>query len=166
MKKLLLVIFLLFFCNNVFAASVDSRKSKISKLSDEDICSILGPWTKIDIYLSEAKNRNLKCLYDDVIFDQLPSPSYENSYPRVGGIIDAINIIETHNNAYLHIQKGSYVSPEICGSVEGDPYFFAWKYECFIVKDKLILLDKKYKITRPEKLFTQIHVLFMRSKTA
>ena len=151
MKKLLLVIFLLFFCNNVFAASVDSRKSKISKLSDEDICSILGPWTKIDIYLSEAKSRNLKCLYDDVIFDLLPSPYFENSYPGVNGISDAIKIIEAHNNAYLHVQKGTHKTPS-CWSDGENTNVFAWKYRCFIVKDKLIVLDKKYQITRPEKL--------------
>ena len=155
MKKLFLVIFLLFFCNNVFAASVDSRKSKISKLSDNDICSILGPWTKIDIYLSEAKSRNLKCLYDDAIFDQLPSPYFENSYPWVNGISDAIKIIEAHNNAYLHVQKGTHKTPS-CWSDGENTNVFAWKYRCFIVKDKLIVLDKKYQITRPEKLIASL----------
>ena len=58
MKKIFLIIFLLVFYNTVFANSLDSRKSKISKLSDNDICSILGPWTKIDIYLSYYTNLN------------------------------------------------------------------------------------------------------------
>ena len=44
-------------------------------------------------------------------FDKLPLPSYENSYPSVRGISDAVKIIEAHNNAYLHVQKGSYKSP-------------------------------------------------------
>ena len=151
MKKLLLVIFLLFFCNTVFANSLDFRKSKISKLSDNDICSILGPWTKIDIYLSEAKSRNLDCLYDDAIFDLLPSPYFENSYPWVNGISDAIKIIEAHNNAYLHVQKGTHKTPG-CWSDGENTNVFAWKYNCFLINDRLIRLKPKYQISRPEKL--------------
>ena len=151
MKKIFLIIFLLVFYNTVFANSLDSRKSKISKLSDNDICSILGPWTKIDIYLSEAKSRNLDCLYDDVIFDLLPSPYFENSYPWVNGISDAIKIIEAHNNAYLHVQKGTHKTPS-CWSDGENTNVFAWKSRCFLIRDKLIVLDKRYHITRPEKL--------------
>ena len=153
MKKLFLIIFLLVFYNNVFANSLDSRKSKISKLSDEDICSILGPWTKIDIYLSEAKSRNLDCLYDDVIFDLLPSPYFENSYPWVNGISDAIKIIEAHNNAYLRMQKGTHLTPS-CWSTGENTNVFEWKYSCFLIEDKLIVLDKRYHVTRPTKLLT------------
>ena len=154
MKKLLLTISLLFFCNTVFANSLESRKSKISKLSDEDICSVLGPWTKIDIYLLEAKSRNLNCLFDDPIFDQLPSVYFESSYPIVNGVNDAIKIIEAHNNAYLHIQKGTHKPPENCWSVGESINVFAWKYRCFFVEDKIIVLDEKYQIDRPDKLLT------------
>ncbi len=153
MKRLFLIIFLLVFYNNVFANSLDSRKSKISKLSDEDICSILGPWTKIDIYLSEAKSRNLDCLFEDAIFGLLPSPYFENSYPWVSGISDAIKIIEAHNNAYLHIQKGTHLTPS-CWSTGENTNVFEWKSRCFLIKDKLIILDKRYQITRPTKLLT------------
>jgi hypothetical protein len=152
MKKLLLLISLLFFCNTVFANSLESRKSKVSKLSDEDICSVLGPWTKIDIYLSEAKSRNLDCLFDDPIFDQLPSLYYKSSYPRVNGISDAIKIIEAHNNAHLHMQKGTHKPPEICWSLGENTNVFAWKYNCFLIKDRPIFLKPKYQVSRPEKL--------------
>ena len=153
MKKLFLIIFLLVFYNNVFANSLEERKLKISKLSDSDICSILGPWTKIDIYLSEAKNRNLDCLFDDAIFDLLPSPYFENSYPWVSGISDAIKIIEAHNNAYLRIQKGTHLTPN-CFFTGENTNVFEWKSRCFLIKDKLIVLDKRYQITRPTKLLT------------
>ena len=151
MKKIFLCIISLLFFSTAFANSLESRKSKISKLSDEDICSILGPWTKIDIYLSEAKSRNLDCLYDDAIFDLLPSPYFENSYPRVNGISDAIKIIEAHNNAYLHVQKGTHKTPG-CWSFGENTNVFAWKYNCFLINDRLIRLKPKYQISRPEKL--------------
>ena len=86
-------------------------------------------------------------------FDKLPLPSYENSYPSVRGISDAVKIIEAHNNAYLHVQKGSYKSPESCWSTGEDVHVFAWKYNCFFIKDKLILIDQKYQIPRPEILY-------------
>ena len=151
MKKIFLCIISLLFFSTAFANSLESRKSKISKLSDEDICSVLGPWTKIDMYLSEAKSRNLDCLYDDAIFDLLPSPYFENSYPRVNGISDAIKIIEAHNNAYLHVQKGTHKTPG-CWSFGENTNVFAWKYNCFLINDRLIRLKPKYQISRPEKL--------------
>ena len=153
MKRLFLIIFLLVFYNNVFANSLEERKLKISKLSDSDICSILGPWTQIDIYLSEAKSRNLDCLFDDAIFDLLPSPYFENSYPWVSGISDAIKIIEAHNNAYLRMQKGTHLTPS-CWFTGENTNVFEWKSRCFLIKDKLIVLDKRYQITRPTKLLT------------
>tara|TARA_B100002003_G_C14118639_1_gene538030 strand:+ start:1426 stop:1902 length:477 start_codon:yes stop_codon:yes gene_type:complete len=152
MKKIFLCIISLLFFSTAFANSLESRKSKISKLSDEDICSVLGPWTKIDMYLSEAKSRNLDCLYDDAIFDLLPSPYFENSYPRVNGISDAIKIIEAHNNAYLHVQKGTHKTPPGCWSFGENTNVFAWKYNCFLINDRLIRLKPKYQISRPEKL--------------
>ena len=153
MKRLFLIIFLLVFYNNVFANSLEERKLKISKLLDEDICSVLGPWTKIDIYLSEAKSRNLDCLFDDAIFDLLPSPYFANSYPWFSGISDAIKIIEAHNNAYLRMQKGTHLTPS-CWSDGWNTNVFEWKFSCFIIKNKLIILDKRYHVTRPTKLLT------------
>ena len=152
MKKIFLCIISLLFFSTAFANSLELRKSKISKLSDEDICSILGPWTKIDIYLSEAKSRNLDCLFDDPIFEQLPSLYYKSSYPRVNGISDAIKIIEAHNNAHLHMQKGTHKPPEICWSLGENTNVFAWKYNCFLIKDRPIFLKPKYQVSRPEKL--------------
>ena len=51
------------------------------------------------------------------------------------------------------MQKGTHLTPS-CWSDGWNTNVFEWKYSCFLIEDKLIVLDKRYHVTRPEKLLT------------